>query len=114
MPWWEAKCGSLKHPPIYPTCWVGYGQWTYCILYGKSVTLNANKGVGYTYQWKKAGVNIAGATQSSYTINTSGYYSVLVKDAFGLSATSETVIVNVVNPPLATVGCGRTAIVLRR
>ena len=70
---------------------------------GKSVTLDANKGVGYTYQWKKAGVNIAGATQSSYTINTSGYYSVLVKDAFGLSATSETVIVNVVNPPLATV-----------
>ena len=70
---------------------------------GKNVTLDANKGVGYTYQWKKAGVNIPGATQSNYIATTSGYYSVLVKNAFGLSATSETVIVNVVNPPLATV-----------
>src|SRR4029453_14200265 len=32
-----------------------------------------------------------------------GYYSVVVKDAFGFSATSETVIVTVSNPPLATV-----------
>ncbi len=70
---------------------------------GKSVTLDANKGVGYTYQWKKAGVNIVGATQSNYTATTGGYYSVLVKDAFGFSATSETVIVTVVNPPLASV-----------
>jgi len=70
---------------------------------GKSVTLNANKGVGYTYQWKKSGVNIAGATQSNYTTTTAGSYSVVVKDAFGFSATSETVIVTIVNPPLATV-----------
>ena len=70
---------------------------------GKSVTLKANTGAGYTYQWKKAGVNIAGANQSNYTATLGGYYSVVVTDAFGFTATSETVIVTVVNPPLATV-----------
>ncbi len=70
---------------------------------GKAVTLKANTGAGYTYQWKKAGVNLAGATQPNYTATTAGYYSVVVSDGFGATATSETVIVTVVNPPLATV-----------
>src|SRR5688572_1788432 len=70
---------------------------------GKTVNLKTNRGVGYTYQWKKAGVNIAGANQSNYTATLGGYYSVVVKDALGFTATSETIIVTVVNPPLATV-----------
>jgi hypothetical protein len=46
---------------------------------GKSVTLDANKGVGYTYQWKKAGVNIAGATKSNYTATTAAIIQLLSK-----------------------------------
>ena len=34
-------------------------------------------GTGITYQWQKDSVNIAGATSSSYVVNTSGYYSCL-------------------------------------
>ncbi len=73
------------------------------ICTGQTVQLKANTGTDYTYQWKKAGVNITGATQSIYTATTAGYYSVVVTDGFGATATSETVIVTVVNPPLATV-----------
>jgi hypothetical protein len=37
---------------------------------GQSVTFTVNAGVttGVTYQWRKGGVNIGGATSSSYTI----------------------------------------------
>ena len=42
------------------------------ICSGQSVMLQANTGTGYTYQWKKAGVNIAGAIQSNYTATHSG------------------------------------------
>lgn len=45
---------------------------------GQSVTLNVNVQVGVTYQWRKNGVNIAGATNSSYTATIAGNYRVLV------------------------------------
>ncbi len=43
-----------------------------------SVVLNSSTGVGYIYQWKKNGVNIEGATSSSYTASYSGYYQVKI------------------------------------
>lgn len=43
-----------------------------------SVTLQSNTGSGYIYQWKKDGVNIAGATNSSFTATTTGAYQVKV------------------------------------
>lgn len=52
------------------------GPTTFCS--GGSVVLNANTGTGLTYQWKKNGTNISGATVSSYTANTSGTYTVAV------------------------------------
>ena len=45
---------------------------------GKSVILKANTGIGYVYQWKKNGVNISGATGSSFTATTSGDYQVKI------------------------------------
>lgn len=45
---------------------------------GGSVTLNANTGTGYTYQWLLNGSNITGATGSSYTATTGGDYTVMV------------------------------------
>jgi glucose/arabinose dehydrogenase len=43
-----------------------------------SVTLYANTCSGYTYQWKKDGNNITGATNSTYTATTAGSYQVKV------------------------------------
>jgi hypothetical protein len=70
---------------------------------GKSVLLKANTGVGYTYQWKKSGVNIAGATSANYTTIASGVFTVVVSNTAGCSSTSAAVTV-VVNPlPVATI-----------
>lgn len=61
---------------------------------GGSVVLNANTGSGYTYQWKKNGTNITGATGSSYTANSAGSYTVVVKSGT-CSVTSAAVTVTV-------------------
>ncbi len=44
---------------------------------GNSVTLTSSSGTGYTYQWYKGGNLINGATQSTYSANTSGSYTVV-------------------------------------
>jgi glucose/arabinose dehydrogenase len=41
-----------------------------------SVTLKANTGTGIIYQWKKDGVNITGATNSTYTASVTGAYQI--------------------------------------
>ena len=64
---------------------------------GNSVLLNANLGVGYTYQWQLGGTPIAGATGLSYTATTAGNYSVIVTNPAGCSATSANTAV-IVNP----------------
>lgn len=48
------------------------------ICSGSSVVLKANTGTGYTYQWKKDGVNITGATAANYTATTAGSYQVKI------------------------------------
>src|SRR4030095_7347493 len=70
---------------------------------GQSVLLRANTGTNYTYQWKKAGVNITDGTQVNYTATASGLYSVVVTNASGCAVTSSTVNVTVNNAPLASV-----------
>ena len=79
---------------------------TFCA--GQNVLLRANTGTNYTYQWKKAGVNIAGATQVNYTATASGVYSVVVTNAAGCPVTSAAVTVTVNNVPLATVAAAGT------
>jgi hypothetical protein len=61
---------------------------------GGSVVLNANTGSNYTYQWKKDGANISGATGASYTATASGSYSVVVSNGTS-TATSAAVTVTV-------------------
>jgi hypothetical protein len=68
------------------------------ICTGGSVTLNANTGPGLTYQWKKGGTNITGATASSYVATTTGSYTCAVSNNCG-TATSNTITVTSGTPP---------------
>jgi hypothetical protein len=77
---------------------------TFCT--GNSVTLNANTGAGFTYQWSLNGTPISGATSSSYTANASGNYAVAVTNATGCLANSNVKPVNVLALPSATVTAG--------
>jgi hypothetical protein len=62
---------------------------------GGSVTLTANPGTGYSYQWSKNGTNISGATSASLTAIQQGSYSVSIT----LNSINEAAI-----PTLVTVG----------
>ena len=65
------------------------------LLTGGSVTLKANKSNSLTYQWVKNGVNISGATTSSYKVTTSGIYYVKETNRNNCSANSNSVTVTV-------------------
>ena len=69
------------------------GPTTFCL--GDSVNLVANTGAGLTYQWKRTGVSIAGATSFNFVSTTSGNYSVLVSNVQPCSAISNNIIVSV-------------------
>src|SRR5262249_9089447 len=69
---------------------------------GGSVTINANTGSGLTYQWKKDGNNISGATSSSYSATTSGSYKVIVTNSNSCSDSSSAVTVTVNSLPTAS------------
>lgn len=60
-----------------------------------SVVFSANSGSGFSYQWLKNGVSIAGATKKQYTAVAAGAYAVKVYNANGCSRTS--LITNVTN-----------------
>ena len=66
------------------------GSTTFCT--GGSVVLNANTGTGLTYQWQSAGVNITGATNSSYTATTSDNITLVVTNTNNCSTTSSALI----------------------
>lgn len=53
-----------------------------------SLLLQANTGVGLTYQWLKNNIPISGATNSSYNASTKGTYKVIVTNANLCSKTS--------------------------
>ena len=73
---------------------------------GGNVVLNANPnpGTGVSYQWKLDGVNILGATASSYTASASGLYTVVVTNtSTSCSATSASLTVTVNTFPSAVI-----------
>ncbi len=70
---------------------------------GGSVVLNANTGVGLTYQWQLGASPIVGATASSYTASTGGSYTVIVTNSTGCSTTSSATTVTVNPGPGATI-----------
>src|SRR6185436_9249300 len=79
------------------------GPTTFCN--GGGVMLNANTGTGLTYQWKKGGTNIPGATNSTYTAFTGGTYKAAVTNGCG-TATSSGVTVTVNPVPAANISAG--------
>ena len=79
------------------------GPTTFCS--GGSVSLAANTGTGLTYQWRRNGTAISGATASVYAAATAGTYTVTVTNA-GCSTTSAGVTVNVTAAPIAAITAG--------
>jgi hypothetical protein len=72
---------------------------------GSSVLLSAPGGANKTYQWKKGGVDISGATSSSYSATLGGNYKVTVTNTnTGCSKTSD-------NPTVVTVKPAPNAII---
>lgn len=85
--------GTNCAPFAYPTATItASGPTNFCM--GSSVVLNANTNVNFTYQWKKNGVNIPGATFSTYTATTAGDYTVLITNlgCSGLSSPTTVVV----------------------
>ena len=77
------------------------GNTTFC--QGGFVTLNANTGTGYTYQWYVNGSMLSGFINSSYTATQSGNYTVVVSD--GACSTTSSATTVTVNPnPTVTLG----------
>ena len=69
---------------------------------GNTVSLNANAGSGYNYQWKNDDGIISGATNISFVADESGIYSVIVSKG-GCSDTSDVKLVTVNPFPLFSV-----------
>ena len=87
---------------------------------GSTVTLSANTGAGYTYQWIRNGANVAGATSANYTVNKTGNYQVKITVPGGCFNTSATTNVTVFAAPKATITapggldlCGTGSVMLK-
>ena len=77
---------------------------------GQSLTLSVTTTGAGSFQWKRNGLPIAGATAGSYAIVSAssrdhGYYQVIVTNATG-STTSAVVFVNVATNPAQVIGFG--------
>jgi large repetitive protein len=62
--------------------------------------LTANSAPGFSYQWRKGGVNISGATSQSYTVTSTGTYTVAETGTCGVSI-SDGVSVEIYTGPFA-------------
>ncbi len=80
--------------PIPEAAITAVGSTTICV--GDSIALNANTGVGLTYQWKKGNINLGGATSSTFYAKTTGGFKVVVANANGCTKTSNTINVTAI------------------
>ena len=70
------------------------------ICQGQPFTLSSLVTNGYTYQWKRNGVNILGATNMTYTgINNAGNYTLTVTSITGCVAISSPVTISITASP---------------
>lgn len=68
-----------------------------------AATSTAGSGVITSYQWQLNGVNVGGATASTYTITSAGNYTVVVTNSNSCSTTSAVFVVNSSSNPTATI-----------
>ncbi len=89
-----------SHP--YPSASISYSGIPYTCT-GNTITLHANQGAGYTYQWRLKGNAIQNASDSTYTVNLTDsalHYSVTVTNAGICSVTSAETIINPIPVPV--------------
>ena len=103
----SSTCGSansnlitvtINNPP--PAALIAGGPTTFCSP--GSVTLNANTGIGLSYQWRLNNVNIPGATSASYIATAAGNYDCTVSNSCG-GVLSNSIIVTVNTTPPASI-----------
>lgn len=91
----DDDCNLINDDVYINTTISASGPLTFC--QGGSVILSVQPAL--SYQWKKNGVNIAGATSLNYTATKTGNYTVLVTIAGGCSALSVVATVTVNQKP---------------
>lgn len=89
-----ADCSNYT-AAVYPA-----GTNDYC--QGSAVTLTANGGYGFTYQWYRGNAAILGATSSSYTTTLSGNFHVVESNG-SCSWNSPISTIHRINAPLANI-----------
>ncbi len=77
------------------------GTLSFCA--GGSVVLSADTATSPTYQWQSGGVDIAGATNSSYTATTTGSYQVVITNSYPCTSTSAPINVTPIALPSANI-----------
>ena len=84
---------------VTPAAITVIGQSTVC----QGETINLSTNTGDSYQWKKDGIDIPGATSQNLTVTETGDYSVTVTNALGCSGTSDAVTATVNENPTVDV-----------
>lgn len=95
----DDNCNASVDEGVINTTVSASGSLSFCTP--GSVTLIATSGYT-TYQWKKNGVNIAGATHPTYKAKATGNYTVVITSG-SCSATSSVSAVNAVKAPKSTI-----------
>lgn len=93
----DDNCNGLIDENVVVAEILALGETTFCK--GGSVSLQATAGAGYTYQWKKNGSTIMGATAQIYSATKTGNYSVSTTLTGGCDASSTAISVMVNNKP---------------
>ncbi|MCO5281341.1 MAG: hypothetical protein M9931_09865, partial [Chitinophagales bacterium] len=81
------------NPIIMPSAFTITANGNTTLCQGQSVSLSTTI-TGVSYQWRKNGVNIGGATQSSYSATQVGSYTLYISNACG-NATSTAIVVTI-------------------
>ncbi len=105
------SCSAIIN--VQPAAIIVAGQTTVCS--GQTIPLTAN--AGDTYQWRRNGVDIPGATSQNFTASVSGDYTVVVTNAGGCSGESVPTTLTIstgsnvsISPANATITCGSPTI----
>lgn len=95
---------ELSLAPTLTAVITAFGSVSFCA--GGGVLLEANVDTGLTYQWKKYGNIIPGATSAQLVATTSGKYRCIITNSSGCTSSSNVIQVTVNPPPAATITAG--------